>query len=307
MDRRAFAYKIKRGSDMKLDPDEVEKEYGYLDGLDFYGLAWEFIRRNKEYQELYLKFRGEYDYWCELIYKPPMLEGENYEEWADRTRGIALNRYDDEGLFWPLGLRYGLHPALKANGNIDETLREIIPLEEEAMADTVYSLIKFGLKHYFHHKKDAVFYNLHRTLGFPDEYVNYLEVAEILKDDWTREHPEAIEVLIDTTKSIPKIQEEIIRLVEDIRRDKDFDVQREAAMDGGEFTKKDKNRRARTNEWPNYLIVFDLNKKGIRRGEIAKILFPTEDNSYPYRASQKVDKYVSKATELIKNMPVMLK
>ncbi len=72
--------------------------YRYLDGLQYEGWIWEFIRRNEAYQEAYATYSANRPYWNETVF-----EGDTPTGW----------RYTE--LFHPFGLLMPLDPTLKAN------------------------------------------------------------------------------------------------------------------------------------------------------------------------------------------------
>jgi hypothetical protein len=60
-------------------------------------------------------------------------------------------------------------------------------------------------------------------------------------------------------------------------------------------------RRRIREEWKDFIIAYDLKKGGLSIEEIAKLLFPEENNGYPdYRGNKKVSRYIKEADRLIR-------
>jgi len=227
-------------------PDwRIKDDYKYvssssLSEIEFY--AWQFLRRNPEYQRDYEKELAKY-----------------YE----RER----NTPPDErgfGLFWGLlpedpniAAKWGLQALINPNENSPFIL-----------FDRKYGRLILGK-------------NYRTLIGYPEEY-------ESVSESMVPDNKVAIvfEMRLAITPQIKFAKKKLIEFQKEIKKTTSIKIKR--------FIKP------RVSLWRDFLRVYDAYTEGIKRKEIASIIFPKDKNIYPnYNASKKVASYKKKADKLI--------
>lgn len=248
--------------------EEALKKYVYLKKANLESFIWEFIRRNKDYKEAYQKYQSNKKYWNVFIFDLPKKKRVTEPlSWYSITPGRRVPRF--KILFNPFGLDYPLNPLKGANDK--EVKRRL-----RGCLRRVYT---------------PVFYDFSED---PD-------ITKSLKKEWSEVHKQkiTIEVLIDITAPIEKIQSEVEKIIKEKRER--IEAENTVPEYYGEnfVTKKNFKKRVRK-EWIKYLIAYDLKEQGYKIRNIAKLLYPEEDDGYPdFPVSKKIHRFVKEAKHLI--------
>tara|TARA_B100000315_G_C14493949_1_gene548980 strand:- start:95 stop:937 length:843 start_codon:yes stop_codon:yes gene_type:complete len=248
---------------LKYDRDKLLEKYDYFKNTDLLGFMWEFIRRNEEYKKTYEE--------CFLHppghffnYDPVPLKRDNLLFDLERT---WRRNYPYRKIF-EFGLEYPLDPDKKAN-------------DKHFKATPLKSYFKWSIKLLF-----SSFDDLSK-----EKYFDELKWVLLQNDN--------LGMLIDIDAPIDKIKFDIERVIE-IAKEQREHLKKEFSGTPVENEEKEEKKRIMKNEWPDYLIAYDLKESGYKTIKIAQILFPNEDNSYPgFIVSRKINNCTKSAKKLI--------
>ncbi len=228
-------------------PDWKDPEaYPETDDLSLGQWAWQFLRRNPEYQTDFAK-------WCELrdglddpegrlpmidqdlsffVCDPPASDGETYATYRKRVGG---KEHGYKTLDSHLGEKYGFRPDARLRGFLPD------PREDRQHVWFETSVV-------------------HKFAGIPGERGEYVG------------GPEAFEVLVrfNLEWSIEVQLENARKTLKSLR---------------AYYRKNDAfepiEKRTRLNKFQFYIRLLDAEVSGAKAGEMAAVLLPNRDNSYP--------------------------
>ena len=258
---------------MKPDwlPDwDDAKAYPKPKDLDWRQWAWQFLRRNPEYQKDYESWRALLDtlpadcnrlprddmrfYVCD----PPAKAGETYKEYANRRAGGGWRRTPRaEALPEKYGFGFGVPQRLA--GTHRWSGLGLVPPEQEIFPSTFLT-------------GDIV-----RWLDHVPEVPNYKYQLHVGKfEAWVRFNLEwPIDIQLRRTKQVLEEQKLALKELDDL---------------------EPIENRNQIDKFPYYIRLLDADASGVDAKTIAAVLRPNQENEYPdYRASKNIRQGLKRA------------